>query len=325
MKRIVKKIEKQILAVLLCTVMLLNSGITAFASETLEKPVEGSYEIPMVDEQTRKNIETAEPEQEQEQKETETKEVLRTLCEVCESDPCTCTGSEEMFVDSVTYEDDEVKIVVTALEKEVIPAGVTLEAFKLEKQEVAAEVSETERETAEYWNVRYDAIAEMLEREIQKTENQKMTGFFAYDITLKDEGGNRLEPRAKIQVSVDYKKAVAPEGTDLERATDLTMVQVQEDAEGNVINAVDMDQEGSLIELETSDTKEVTKVEFETESLSIFAFLWLEKNGGEAQELSLENRESSVPKLPDVVYTDQIQISLFDYDTKVNHKHPDGF
>ena len=175
------------------------------------------------------------------------------------------TKKEETEKTAVTmnYENDDVVITVSAADKDVIP-----EKAKLQVVPILSDDKETEEQ--------YKEVEEKLNK---KAENEAydIAGFLAYDISFVDEDGNKVEPNGEVKVSMEYKKAAAPEGLDAEdtKAADVTVMHFEEDAEGQVKEVVDMAEQNKVEAVETTDAAKVTKAEFKTESFSTFTITWV--------------------------------------------------
>ena len=96
----------------------------------------------------------------------------------------------------LTYEDDDVKIIVTANAENAIPDGANLQVKP---------ILEKDEETAE----QYKEVVKELEAKSEK-EEYAIAGFLAYDITFIDAKGNEIEPSGEVKVSMEYKKEITP-------------------------------------------------------------------------------------------------------------------
>lgn len=160
------------------------------------------------------------------------------------------------------YEDDSVKVVVSAVEEGAIPEGSTLKVVPVlpEDEETAEKYTETEARI----------------QEKAESDEFQVIGFLAYDITFVDEDGNKAEPNGQVQVSMEYKEAAVPEAVKGEAAetAEVTVLHLEEDENGEVTQVVDMGKSNQLTNVETTETKEVQKAEFVTESFSVFTIIW---------------------------------------------------
>ena len=160
---------------------------------------------------------------------------------------------------TLTYEDDSVVINVAEVREGAIPEGTSLSVIPVEKG--------TEN---------YKAVEEKLNQKAED-EDYSVAGFLAYDITLIDKDGNKIEPDGNVKVTMDYKKEVIPENIEnADSNLDVTVVHLEENAEGEVQQVVDMIADASEeATVETTDETKVTKAEFVTDSFSNYAIMWV--------------------------------------------------
>ena len=168
---------------------------------------------------------------EEAKEETKTEKTAKAETEIKETKPI------------LTYEDEEVTINITEEKEGAIPEGTTLS------------VTSVQKDTTEY--------TEVEEKLNQKAEDEEysITGFLAYDITLTDKDGNKIEPDGNVKVTMKYKKGVSPEDVDTEKSDlDVTVIHLEEDKNGVVKRVVDMvaDEKKEANIQTTSETK-VTK------------------------------------------------------------------
>ena len=95
----------------------------------------------------------------------------------------------------LTYENDDVKIIVSANAENAIPEGASLQVVPILKDD---------KETAE----QYKEVVKELEAKSEK-EEYAIAGFLAYDITFIDADGNEIEPNGEVKVSMEYTKETA--------------------------------------------------------------------------------------------------------------------
>lgn len=131
-------------------------------------------------------------------------------------------------------------------------------------------MTSVQKDTTEY--------TEVEEKLHQKAEDEEysIAGFLAYDITLTDKDGNKIEPDGNVKVTMEYKKGVSPEDVDTEKSDlDVTVIHLEEDKNGAVKQVVDMvaDEKKEASIQTTSETK-VTKAEFITDSFSNYVLAW---------------------------------------------------
>lgn len=186
---------------------------------------------------------------------------------------------EEAYVQTLEYEDDNVKIHVSAKAEGIIPENASLKVVPLVKQDVTAGMTEEEVQSINEINAQYDVVEQKLNEKADE-EEYDIGGFLAYDISFVDADGNKAEPNGDVKVTMEYKNAVLPETIEKENASDMdvTVMHLEEDAQGNVKQVVDMSQENNKIEtIETTDAQEIKQAVFETNSFSPYAITW--RNG----------------------------------------------
>ncbi len=181
----------------------------------------------------------------------------------------------------MTYEDDEVKVNVTAVTPGAIPGNASLKVVPIVEKTPVQGMSEAEIAKINAVNAQYKEVAEKL---AEKAENEEydIAGFLAYDITFVDQAGNKVEPNGEVKVSMEYKEAVIPEeaaSADKE-TTDVTVMHLEEDANGQVKEIVDMvADEKTEASVQTTENAEVEKTEFVTDSFSTFTITWKNRDG----------------------------------------------
>lgn len=177
---------------------------------------------------------------EEAKEETKTEKTAKAETEIKETKPI------------LTYEDEEVTINITEEKEGAIPEGTTLS------------VKPVQKDTTEY--------TEVEEKLNQKAEDEEysIAGFLAYDITLTDKDGNKIEPDGNVKVTMKYKKGVSPEDVDTEKSDlDVTVIHLEEDKNGAVKQVVDMvADEKKEANIQTTSGTKVTKAEFITDSFS---------------------------------------------------------
>lgn len=164
-------------------------------------------------------------------------------------------------VQSLTYEDDQVTVTVSAAEKGIIPANAELKVVPI------TEDKETEDQ--------YKDVEKKLQEKAEE-EEYDIAGFLAYDITFVDQDGNETEPKGEVKVSIDYKEAAIPESVSEEDAqnAEVTVLHLEENENGDVAQVVDMVQSDQMDLLEKTDDQKIQKVEVKTESFSTFTITW---------------------------------------------------
>lgn len=168
-------------------------------------------------------------------------------------------------VQSLTYEDDQVTVTVSAEEKGIIPANAELKVVPI------TEGKETEDQ--------YKDVEKKLQEKAEE-EEYAIAGFLAYDITFVDQDGNETEPKGEVKVSIDYKEAAIPESVSEEDAqnAEVTVLHLEENEKGEVKEVVDMAQNEKVDVLATTEENKVEKVEVRTESFSHYVVQWTKKD-----------------------------------------------
>ena len=168
---------------------------------------------------------------------------------------------EKEMAQEVTYEDDTVRVTVSADEKGIIPNKTTLQVVPISNS------GDTKDQ--------YKEVEKKLQEKAE-SEEYEIAGFLAYDISFVDKDGNEVEPNGEVRVSLEYKEPVLPaEKTTKEvKDTKVSVLHFEEDKDGNVKEVVDMNEAGQLDVLETGAEQQVEKVEIRTESFSTFTIIW---------------------------------------------------
>ena len=168
---------------------------------------------------------------------------------------------EKEMAQEVTYEDDTVKVTVSAGEKGIIPNKTTLQVVPISNSGDTKE--------------QYKEVEKKLQEKAE-SEEYEIAGFLAYDISFVDKDGNEVEPNGEVRVSLEYKEAVLPEGLTEEEAkeADVTMLHLEEDEKGKVKDVVDMAEKEQVEAIATTESQQVEKVAVKTESFSTFTLIW---------------------------------------------------
>lgn len=330
------KKHRRLTALLLCVALMLGSvtsvsaDISAADSETEvqseaqtyaeEAEAEAvAYEEPEVEAQAEVEeeapVETQAPETEAVQTEGETEAVETTD----EQQVAEETSVEETVIESETelesetetevvaqqldYEDDQVKVHVTAKEEGIIPENASLKVVPLVKQEITDDMTDEQKQEVEAINKKYDEAEQKL---FEKADNEAfdIAGFLAYDIGFVDVDGNEVEPNGDVKVTMEYKKAQAPEGIEVTEDTELTVMHLEEDKDGEVKQVVDLADDsvanGAVEKLQTNEENKLEKLEFVSDSFSTFTVTWtnttislrihyVDENGTEIQGTQTES------------------------------------
>lgn len=271
--------SKRLLAVLLCTAMMLTSNISTLAEgETTETPataVSAETQAPVGAEQpevmeapetVKEPVASQEPvtpvEPVAPAEESAPVEQGNTENTVEPGENPSAEGPVQIPV--LEYEDEQIKATVTADAVGVIPEGVTLKVVP---------ITADDKETKE----QYKEVGKKLQEKVDE-EEKEVAGYLAYDITLIDANGNKVEPNGNVKVSMEYKKAELPREVAEQELTnvEVTVHHLEEDAFGEVQKVVDMgaEKKATVDTLSTEEGEKVKKVEAETESFSIFTITW---------------------------------------------------
>ena len=265
---------------MLCMVLVLSSATSAFADEPQNTDSQSQAEVvtePVADEATgdeaavnsseqqqqeeqqQEQQQQEEQQQEQQQQEQQQPEEQQpeTEAPTVEASAEQPAAEEAQPIQQLTYEDDNVKIHVSAKTEGIIPENASLKVVPLVKQDVTAGMTEKEVQSINEINAQYDVVEQKLNEKADE-EEYDIGGFLAYDISFVDADGNKTEPNGDVKVTMKYKNAVLPETIEKENASDMdvTVMHLEEDAQGNVKQVVDMSQENNKIEtIETTDTR----------------------------------------------------------------------
>ena len=230
----------------------------------------------------------------------------------------------EVVAQQLEYEDDQVKVHVTASEEGIIPDHASLKVVPLVKQEVTNEMTDEQKQEVEAINKKYDEAEKKLTEKAEK-EAYDIAGFLAYDISLVDADGNKVEPNGDIKVTMDYKQPVIAEDAvqtvnDTEwlnstKDLDVTVLHLEEDNKGKVTDVVDMTAEDTNgdAEINTTSENEIQKVTITTNSFSTFAITYsnysvtvkyVDQRGTEITSDQFTQNEVSIKKKTDIEISD---------------------
>lgn len=282
------KRKKKILAAILCMVMVLTNNFSILAegtevpneiiqpetpeqineSETEVIPEESKEEMPE-SEVTPQKPETEEmPQEEATPEEPKAEEVPQE--EATPEKPKTEEVPQtEETPKELKYEDEQVSVVVTAVEEGAIPTGATLKVLPitLENNETKAQYKDVEKKIQE-------KVAE---------EEKEVAGFLAYDITFVDGEGNEIEPNSKVKVSMNYKNAVLPNDVKEKGSenAEVTVLHLEEDEKGEVKQVVDMgaEKKATVDTLTTTEGAKIQSIEVVTDSFSVYTIVWNDAEG----------------------------------------------
>lgn len=347
------KKHRRLTALLLCVALMLGSvtsvsaDISAADSETevqnyAEEPTTEavSYGAPEtqaeVQEETSVAEETEAPAADTQQTEAHTEAATEAHTEtVAETQAAETTETEvetetetEVVVQQLEYEDDQVKVHVTASEEGIIPDHASLKVVPLVKQEVTNEMTDEQKQEVEAINKKYDEAEKKLTEKAEK-EAYDIAGFLAYDISLVDADGNKVEPNGDVKVTMDYKQPVIAEDAvqtvnDTEwlnstKDLDVTVLHLEEDNKGKVTDVVDMTAEDTNgdAEINTTSENEIQKVTITTNSFSTFAITYskysvtvkyVDQRGTEITSDQFTQNEVSIKNDKDIKISDKVKI-----------------
>lgn len=161
-------------------------------------------------------------------------------------------------VKTLNYSDDQIDVSVSAYQENVIPENAELQVTPITADSEA-----------------YADVEQKVQEKVAE-EEKEVAGFLAYDITLVDPEGNKLEPNGEVKVSMNYKPAAIPESVQETGAenTEVSVLHLEENAAGEVQQVVDMTSENQVDTLNTTETNEIQTVEVTTDSFSVFTITW---------------------------------------------------
>lgn len=180
-------------------------------------------------------------------------------------------------VPTLTYEDDNVVIKVSAVKEGAIPEGTSLQVTPIEKDSDSyADVEKHLNDSAE-----------------EKTYS--VAGFFAYDISLIDPDNNEIEPDGNVRVTMNYKNEALPEEVNADASSlDVTVIHLEENADGTEKQVVDMvADENEEASVETDSEAKVSRAEFITDSFSEYAIAWYANNSEALTTIETVDHSSS--------------------------------
>ncbi len=347
------KKHRRLTALLLCVALMLGSvtsvsaDISAADSETegqsgvqtyTEEPTTEavSYETPEAQTEAQEGAPVAEeteaPAADTQQTEAHTEAATEAHTETAvETQAAETTETEvetetetEVVAQQLEYEDDQVKVHVTASEEGIIPDHASLKVVPLVKQEVTNEMTDEQKQEVEAINKKYDEAEKKLTEKAEK-EAYDIAGFLAYDISLVDADGNKVEPNGDVKVTMDYKQPVIAEDAvqtvnDTEwlnstKDLDVTVLHLEEDNKGKVTDVVDMTAEDTNgdAEINTTSENEIQKVTITTNSFSTFAITYsnysvtvkyVDQRETEITSDQFTQNEVSIEKKTDIVIRD---------------------
>ena len=147
--------------------------------------------------------------------------------------------------------------------KAEVPAGALPEGAELQ-------VNAIEENTDQYADVagRLNGLAQ--------NQEEELAGFLAYDIYFTDADGQRTEPAEKVNYSVQYAEAFAPQLADA-AATSVAAVKIQKNTETNETELVQLNAEADQLAMEVNENRQLQKAGFQSANTAAFAFTWTTK------------------------------------------------
>ena len=341
--------KKRLIAFMLCMVLVLSSATSAFADEpqntdsqsqteavaepaadeaTGDEAAVNSSEQQQQEEQQPEQQEQQQPEQQQQEQQQPEQQQPETEAPTVEAPAEQPAAEEAQPIQQLTYENDNVKITVDAVESGNIPEGATLSVTPIIKQEITDSMSDEEKTKAEELNNQYDFTENKL-KEKAEDESYDIAGFLAYNITFVDADGNKMEPNGNVKVTMDYKQPVIAEDAvqtvnDTEwlnstKDLDVTVLHLEEDNKGKVTDVVDMTAEDTNgdAEINTTSENEIQKVTITTNSFSTFAITYsnysvtvkyVDQTGAEITSNQFTQNNVSIKKDKDIKISDKVKI-----------------
>lgn len=206
-------------------------------------------------------------------------------------------------VKTLNYSDDQIDVSVSAYQENVIPENAELQVTPITADSEA-----------------YADVEQKVQEKVAE-EEKEVAGFLAYDITLVDPEGNKLEPNGEVKVSMNYKPAAIPETVQEAGAenTEVSVLHLEENAAGEVQQVVDMTSENQVETLNTTEANEVQTVEMTTESFSVFTITWTNRKPSQSFTITVhyvddEGRDIPVSDTPDKISLEKnMTVYLEDY------------
>lgn len=171
-----------------------------------------------------------------------------------------------------TYENSEVTVKVTA-DEGIVPEGAKLSVTPIVKKEITDQMSEEEKAEAKKINDQYDLTEKKLSEDSDKNK-EIMEGFLAYDISFLVDG-KEVEPSGDVDVTMEFRKATAPEGVSEDAAVTVKHLKEDQTAEDGIV-VENMDETASV---EITEKAEVEKVRLISDQFSTYVIYWGSHNG----------------------------------------------
>ena len=231
-----------------------------------------------------------------------------TTTEAAKEDTTEEVEEEATTAQTLTYENNEVIVNVSAKAENSIPEGATLKVVPVLKDN-----SETAQQ--------YQEVEQKIQEKAAETETE-ITGFLAYDISLIDKEGSEVEPNGNVQVSMEYKESVIPAEATEPADTTVTVMHLEEDKDGQIKEVVDMSKSNQLENIETTEEQKVQKAEFVTDSFSVYTITWTRNSRTKTVNFHyVDNNGKDIPGLTGTLDVDGNKnntIDLSNYQTSID-------
>lgn len=194
---------------------------------------------------------------------------------------------------SETYENSEVTVKVTA-EEGIVPEGAKLSVTPIVKKEITDQMSEEEKAEAKKINAQYDLTEKKLSEDSDKNK-EIMEGFLAYDISFLVDG-KEVEPSGDVDVTMEFRKATAPEGVSEDAAVTVKHLKEDQTAEDGIV-VENMDE---TVSVETTEKAQVEKVRLISDQFSTYVIHWGSYNNGTLNVMVVDENGNEIGEKGDV-------------------------
>lgn len=138
----------------------------------------------------------------------------------------------------------------------------------------------------------YNKLAAKITEQLQ-SQGKNLDGFLAYNVSFTDADGNPVEPSDKVTYSFTYKEASSPELTDPAAST-VTAAMIRTNKETSELELTELKAEEDKLTVETNESKQLTKVAFQSAATAAYTFVWSSTpaaDDNENNENKVENGE----------------------------------
>lgn len=118
----------------------------------------------------------------------------------------------------------------------------------------------------------YNKLAAKITEQLQ-SQGKNLDGFLAYNVSFTDADGNPVEPSDKVTYSFTYKEASSPELTDPAAST-VTAAMIRTNKETSELELTELKAEEDKLTVETNESKQLTKVAFQSAATAAYTFVW---------------------------------------------------